>query len=726
MRSLLLCLALLCTLLPLSSARGQENPSASPRLENTGSAPVAAAIVASVQFVNAVYFRETTLQAMVAQKVGAPLDQGQVQQDARTIATQYRKRGFFSAKVNAKLRWYQGQAQVYFYIDAGQRAVLRHLQVTGNHDVDDQALLQDLFSKPDQIFGVFKQAGVFHAKRLDGDLQQVNRNYYQRGYLQAQATGWKAYASPDGSWVDVEIFVTEGPQYHLGEAHFYGSLPASEAKVLRSFAMRRGDVANMNQVSAGLESVLDLWRDRGYPYVRAQQFPSVLADKRLLNLVFKIEPGTQATVNEIRISGEHWTADHVIEREYAFAKGEVYSLAKLRKTQQKLMATGLFTAVTVIPVASSSPDLVDVELSLTERPGIIKDCAFSIAPAYLQYEGWIGIGLLMCPNFMGQGQRFSAIGQLSALRQLYDISLVEPRLLGSRLQLSGGVHRRSLVYPVFTTNALGTELGLNTPLPAGVNASVTYLYDRITVTALFGPQALAGSLRFPHDQGRSVLRLGLSHASKRMAGEHEQSSGHSLSLSIATAGAWTFSDIALVELRVRGAYYQPLPLQSKLKLRMDLATIANPTGQPVPVSERYFVGGYGSVRGYSPRSLGPTQRFGDASDPSGSSRLLPLGGVSQAVFNAELELPLLPSLGVKGFLFFDAGNAFGEDESFFLWNQWDSARELPLPLGLYASTGFGLLIPTGTLPLRLEWSLPLTRRPGDKQLDFFFGIGGIF
>lgn len=685
----------------------------------------AAPIVASIHFVDAVYFRDATLRKMIQHSPGLPLDKDVLQQDAAAIAENYRKRGFFAARVKAGFYLQAGQAIITFKINAGSRARLRHLRVVGNKQVSDAELLKNLFSKPDEFLGVFKQAGVFHALRLDKDLQQINNNYYQHGFLQARAKQWKAYASIDGKTVDVDIFVDEGPRYHIGSLSFYGDLPVSAATVHQQFGMHSGDVANMVQVGQGLEKVLDLWRDRGHPFAVAKQFPSIDANTHKLNLLFQLQKAALAKVADIRIVGDPWTSAHVILRDLSFRKGDVYRLSKLKDNKQRLLATGLFSEVNIQPVPNSSADLVDVEISVTERPGLIKDCAFSIAPAYLQYEGWIGIGLLMCPNFLGQGQRFSAIGQISAMRQLYDLSLVEPRLLDSRLQLSAGLHRRSLVFPVFSNDSLGGELSLRAPLPAGLSASLSYAYDRVSAVPLSGLEALAGRPRFPHDQGRSLLRLGLVQSNFRQT-RTKQKKGHSISLTAATAGAWTLSDVSVVELRLRASYYQPLPLSTLLKLKLDLATVANPTGNPVVVTERYFIGGYGSVRGYSPRSLGPRQRLGDAADPSASARDLPLGGVSQAVFNAELELPIIPEFGLKAFVFFDAGNTFSEREDFLLWGHWDDGREVPLILGLYASAGFGLLIPTGTLPLRLEWSVPLTRRPGDKDLDFFFGIGGMF
>ncbi len=688
------------------------------------SAEAAPPIVAKLQFEGAEYFKPQTLKNMVKQREGAPLDLAQVQADAQTVAQNYRERGFLKARVRGEHRTQLGQAWVTYRIAPGPRAKVRRLRVQGNRALSDAEALEGLFTKPDEFFGVFKQAGVFHAKRLERDLQQVARNYYQHGYLQAQTNGWKAYADPAAVAIDVSIFVREGPLYRVGELQFVGDLPADLAELQTVFGMRAGDIADLVAVSANLERVLDLWREQGHPFPNASQATHLDTAERLLNATFRIDRGPEARVGEIRIAGEPWTTERVIRRELSFASGEPYSLAALRESKKQLLRSGLFTDATLTPLRGSDPGVVDVKIELIERPGIVKDCIFNIAPAYLQYEGLIGIGLLMCPNFMGQGQRFSAIGQLSSLRQLFDLSLVEPRLLDSRVSLVGGVHRRKLVYPLFNSNLLGGELGVTIPLPLDLASSVKLGLDTVDVDPLQGMEAYIDTVRFPRAALRSAVTLRLAHDTR--SGGMQASSGSYHAISVETGGPWTLGEISFMELRGQARYYFPLVWGALLKLNFQVATVFDPAGRPVVVNERYFPGGFGSVRGYLPRSLGPSRRFGDPGDPTAEARDLSLGGVSELVGNIEVELPIVAELGIKGFVFLDAGNAFDEDEPFLLWGQWQSARELYLPLGLYSSVGFGLLLPTGVLPIRLEWSVPLTRRPRDRELDFFLGVGGMF
>lgn len=686
--------------------------------------PVVPPIVSAIQFDGAEYFREETLLKLIGTRVGAALDSDQLVRDERSIALAFRERGFVRAAIRSEVVAAAGQAVVLFHIKAGSRAPVRRVLVEGNRNLTDAEATVGLFTKPEELLGALKQAGVFHARRLDADLQQVARNYYKRGYLEAQAVRWRAMATADGEAIDIAIDVVEGPLYRIGELHVVGDLPASEAAMVRDLKLQPGDVADIVTLGDNLDRMLDRWRDIGHPFPSASQAARLDPLRHQLLITFDVQRGPAARVGEIRVLGEPWTSRRVIDRELTFAAGDSYSLAALRRSRDRLLASGLLMDAKLTPVRGQQIDLVDVEIELTERPGMIKDCVVSIAPAYFQSEGLIGIGLLMCPNLLGQSQQLSAIVQLSALRQLFDVAFVEPRLFDSHLSLNLGVHRRQLVFPLFNSNSSGAGAGLVAPLGAGLRGSLEYRFDLVDVVPGDSLAGFEDSTRFPQGALRSAVELRLSHDTRK--GGTATALGAYHSLSVATGGWWTLGEISFVELRGNARYYLPLVYGALLKINLSAANVADPTGKPVVVSERYFAGGFGSVRGYWPRSLGPRQTLGDPTDPAAPSKAFALGGVREVYGNAEVEIPVVKEWDLKGFVFLDAGNTYGENENWFLIGRWQDGREVPLPLGLYSSLGVGALIPTGTLPIRLEWSVPLTRRPGDRDVDFFFGVGGFF
>jgi len=91
-----------------------------------------------------------------------------------------------------------------------------------------------------------------------------------------------------------------------------------------------------------------------------------------------------------------------------------------------------------------------------------------------------------------------------------------------------------------------------------------------------------------------------------------------------------------------------------------------------------------------------------------------LGGIKEAVFNADYVFPIIKAAGLKGVMFFDMGNSYGPGEKFF--------SKVLMSYGL----GVRWYSPMG--PLRLEYGIPVNPREGidSSSGKFEFSIGGSF
>ena len=192
-------------------------------------------------------------------------------------------------------------------------------------------------------------------------------------------------------------------------------------------------------------------------------------------------------------------------------------------------------------------------------------------------------------------------------------------------------------------------------------------------------------------------------------------------LSTSALGADTNMAFKRTELTAR--FYQPLWWQAVFRVNLQMGWIFGSPGGSVPISERYFPGGITSVRGFTPRGLGPTLRV--------------MGGNKQAILNLEVEFPLVQSAGLKGVVFVDAGNAYNDDEGFFYLDTpkarrtqgylMTSNRLVDTPLGLFPSFGFGVRWFSPIGPLRFEWGIPIIKhQPRDRDIVFEFTIGNFF
>ncbi|MGZ3461564.1 MAG: BamA/TamA family outer membrane protein, partial [Archangium sp.] len=168
-------------------------------------------------------------------------------------------------------------------------------------------------------------------------------------------------------------------------------------------------------------------------------------------------------------------------------------------------------------------------------------------------------------------------------------------------------------------------------------------------------------------------------------------------------------------------YYYPLLWGIVARAKLTAGYIHQWDDQhPVPISELYYLGGINSVRGYLLRSISPSLLAPSSSSPDAATQRLNVGGNKQLILNVELEFPILEKAGIRGVLFYDAGNAYSANENFFEDTQHH------LPLGLFQSVGFGFRWFSPVGPLRFEWGIPITKRPEDQPIQFEFTIGNFF
>jgi outer membrane protein insertion porin family len=168
----------------------------------------------------------------------------------------------------------------------------------------------------------------------------------------------------------------------------------------------------------------------------------------------------------------------------------------------------------------------------------------------------------------------------------------------------------------------------------------------------------------------------------------------------------------VADLQYYRAYYQhqyfwPLFKGNILSFNGEIGYGDTYSNKPFPVTKNYFVGGIGSVRGYEPGSLGPT-------NTNTNGTVTPIGGASKLVGNIEYTFPI-PGSGVdktlRLFSFFDAGNVYADTPDFSGWR---------------TSYGFGLswISPLG--PLKFSYGFPLSKKPEDRLQRFQFQIGTAF
>ncbi len=150
-------------------------------------------------------------------------------------------------------------------------------------------------------------------------------------------------------------------------------------------------------------------------------------------------------------------------------------------------------------------------------------------------------------------------------------------------------------------------------------------------------------------------------------------------------------------------WYFPLFWDTTFFANGKLGYMTQNAGGDLPLYEKFYLGGINSIRGFKYNTISPT-------DPATGQVI---GGEQMVQFNFEYIFPLFQKVGLKGLVFFDAGNVFTKDQAIDLGN-------------LRKSAGVGIRWYSPIGPLRLEWGWNLEPKPGEDQSTWEFTIGTFF
>jgi outer membrane protein insertion porin family len=662
------------------------------------------------------------------------LDLTTVRKDVKKIQEKYVEKGYYLAEVRYRLEERpDNQVDVVYAIDERAKVQVKEVRFLGNAHIPDDDLLAYMQTRPGGYLSFVTSLGTYKEDAFQHDLQGVQAVYLDRGYVNVKVGTPAIQISPDKRYLYLTIPVDEGEQYRIGKIAFSGQLLGREEQLRRLLKTRPGEIFSRTKVGADLSAVGDVFRDLGHAYVNITPLTATDPATRTLDLTYDAQPGPAVRFERIDIVGNDKTRDKVIRRELRIYEGELYSGTGLKDSKQRVTALGFFETVEVSTKQGSAEDKIVAVVEVKERA----TGTFQIGAGFSSYENFILTGQISQNNFFGWGQTLSLQVQWSSIRQLGQIQFVEPAFLDTKWTFAFDLYATEGVYTTFTRRAVGGSLTwgyeLNGLAPywsfaknlEDMRLFTTYTNERVDVSSSTAAVISAGQFR---SGTTSAVRLSLQW--DKRDNRLFPTAGFFLSGSAEfapplLAPEWFGKANLFTRYAVDARGYKPLVFGIVARAKLTLGWIRGwDQEHPVPISEKFFVGGINSVRGYRYLSIAPDLDVPLRNDPASINTPLAIGGDKQAVLNTELEFPLLPAVGVRGVLFADLGNAFAEGHF----------TDPNVSLSLYKSVGFGFRWFSPIGPLRFEWGIPIDRRRApppatgylDQPLDFQFTIGNFF
>lgn len=660
------------------------------------------------------------------------LDLAAVKRNERKIQEKYVEKGYFLAEVSYQVKpvGTDGtEVDVVFTINENAKVMVKEIVFLGVKKVPADELKAVMATQEGGYLSFLTSQGTYREELFQRDLQIIQMAYFDRGFINVRVDKPVVSLSPDKRFISITIRVEEGESFTIGELDFSGDLIVGKDVLRYRMSSKEKQTFNRSLLARDIQAITDVYYDAGYAYANITPVTKVDAEDKTIALTFDVQKGPQVYIERIDIVGNTKTRDKVIRRQLRVFEGELFSGTGMRRSKEKVTALGFFETVEVTHKPGSDGEHVVVQVEVKEK----STGTFQVGLGFSNVESFIFTAQIAQQNFLGWGQSVSASAQLSGLRSFFQLSYFDPYFLDTNYIFSIDAYRTQLDFFGFIRDAFGGTASLGYYLVADeMSMSLGYTYENVRVEPGTGANAisLAGQFR---SGTTSALRL--SWTWDKRNNRLFPSQGWLSFASVETAPFFlnTAKPAEQYNFNRYTAYqrvYFPLPLGAVFKMNLQFGYVQehypNDTSRQLPSSELFFLGGINTIRGFPLRQVAPAQLVGASTAPDAAITSLRVGGNKQVIFNAELEIPLLEKVGIRGVIFYDAGNAFDRRANFFQILPDDPLAPLNLPLGLLHSVGFGVRWFSPIGPLRFEWGIPITKRPGDQPIQFEFTIGNSF
>jgi outer membrane protein insertion porin family len=693
---------------------------------------------------------EDDLKEGIEVKESTVLSPPAIRRSIQKIRDLYAEKGYFLAEVESSITPVrEGEVEVKFTIHEHDQVSVRRITFIGNEHISTEELRAVMFTGNPGFFA-FGSGGPFRQDAFERDVSVISALYYDRGFLQVTISTPRIMLTPDRTGIEVSITIEEGPRYRIRQLRVYERGPdGREVEPIdgrRNLRMmvraKSGDWFNRAQLLEDLQAVRTLYRDHGYANVDATPQTNLDAESHEVDVVVPVERGPLVHFERIEIRGNSKTRDKVIRREMEVAEGELFHETNLEKSRRRITALGYFERVDISTEQGSAPNRMNVYIEVSERP----TGTFQVGAGFSSIENFIATAQIQQANLFGNGQSLSLQLQISGLRQLIDLRFTEPYLLDSPFSASIDLYDQLRAYQDFTQSSRGGSLTFGYPLiEPELSASLTYTAELDEVSTQTQATLLGTSSRVSVFQSLPLANLfsdGFT-SSVRPALAYDTrndrlfpSSGVYLLASTELATQYLASENEFLKHKLLGRFYYPLGKGFVLKLNTEWGHVTSPSDDGVPIFARFFLGGIFDVRGFRYRTIGPRVGLTATTDPN--SVPIPnganIGGNLSYFQNFELEIPIVESVGLRGVVFTDAGNAWNLEENYCkaggvairyaavspCFEGIDSLATLRTSWGF----GFRWFSPLG--PLRFEWGFPFKPLPYEEASVFEFTIGNFF
>jgi outer membrane protein assembly complex protein YaeT len=609
-----------------------------------------------------------------------------------------------------------GDTEVIFQITEGPKVKIKAIEFRGNETFVSSAVLRNHVDSSAAFLGVI--GGKFHAAMADHDAIKLEEYYRSYGFVDCHVSR-EVELSPDGSYATLVFHIHEGQRYTVQGTQIIGNIKAfSLPELERIPRVKSGEYIDENKIKRDENAIKDYYGWRGMsPLVRAELYypedtPGVA---RVVYQIPQEQPPKR--VGEPIIVGNTVTRQNVILREVPLYPGQVLTYPEIRRAEANLARLGIFEvnqegvrphieiqdvegsdfANPIIYVQEAKTGSLVFGLGVNSDAGLqgtirFNERNFDISNIPTSWDDF-----LSGRAFRGAGQELTIEAVPGTELQRYSFTFREPRLFDSLYSLSVSGYYFDRIYNEDNESRLGTRIGIGRRLNDKWSVNASLRVENVGIHNV----SPAAPVDYQSVVGNNFL-VGFKGAVARDTRDSylRPTEGGRLELAFEeVTGDFTFPVASL-----EGNRYFTLHQRADGSGRQVLAlrSMVGYSGSHTPVFERFYAGGFRSLRGFEFRGVGPDSLTG-----------FKLGGDFIFLNSIEYQYPIKANDQIYLVAFVDSGTV-----------------ERTVEIRDYrVSAGFGIrfVVPMlGPVPIALDFGFPIVKGPGDNQQVFSFWLGWNF
>jgi outer membrane protein assembly factor BamA len=669
-------------------------------------------VIQEILYLGANHIKQDELETITGLRPGVPLNPWAVQKARQAILDKYHEKGRLSASVDIQEGTKAGDTRVVFNITEGPVAKVGGIDFVGNTFVSAGRLRTQInSSRP--FFHLI--GGDYNPMMAEADVAKLEEYFRGNGFHDAHVTLEQQWDSSQ-RYVRLIFHIAEGTRYHVAGVDLVG-VPPEERKELLPLCtnLHAGDVYNQKKLETDRERMKAFigYQGRDAAIQEVAYYPPDKPGEVVLN--YEIQERPVARVGEIQIIGNEVTRENVIRRQVPLYPGQILTYPDLRVAEKNLARLNIFEVkpeVGIRPTVSVIDDGLDSEFkkilvqvqetqtgSLLFGIGVNSDAGlngtivlnernFDILRPPTSFED-----ILSGRAFRGGGQEFRIEAVPGTDLQRYSVSFREPFLFDSLYSLSVGGYYYDRVFNEYTERRTGGRVSIGRQLNKYWTATAGLRVEEVGVHSVpsFAPPDILNVA------GNNFL-VGLRGAVTRDSRDSflRPTEGSLVEIAFEQClGDFTFPVFSVEGNKYFTTWERPDGSgRHVLAARSQLAY----AGSNAPVFERFYAGGFRSMRGFEFRGVGPVVNGFE------------VGGDFLFLNSLEYQVPLLANDQIYAVAFLDSGTV---EPSFKLADYRVSA-----------GAGLRIVVPMlGPVPIALDFGFPLHKAPEDRNQVFSFWVG---